>query len=264
MEKPPNEDDVLRECLSLLRAYHTHGGGYISWNARQEQGLAPLFDPEERKLASTLLDLPDDDTMQRRALRRIGLNRALDILTQVVKRPRLPAGASVWHFFPYLEWQVDKVTLLLAEVQVGLTGLVIETKLWTSVPEDVPIPEDPSRTGVRIAWDGIGQVTDDCGTQYMRRGMTVNMARPLRVSSPWWTGTRLVQTHRDIYITGVPPEAHQLSLIPAPLVRVTSRSLEGDIVLLAAGELTRLPCIVEVPASRRTNLALSPQEGGLM
>jgi len=250
----------LRESLRLLKSYHGHGGGYVSWDARQEQGLAPLFDREERELAETLLALPDQEEVQREALNYIGPERAAKILKQVISLPQPPSGPTVWRLAPYLERHLDGLTWLLTELHIGLTGLIIETKLWTEWPATLSISQDLTKNAVSIQWGGFEQVTDDCGTCYFLRGMSLAMDAPTHVSSAWWTGTRLVQTHRSTYTTGVSPNAQRLHLTPAPLIRVKFPTEGSDSLTSKEYVLETSLCTIEIPKSRRINLTLGGRE----
>ncbi len=225
MGEVSSPQDSIRASLASIQAYRRgECDSFISWAERHEQGMSGGLDLEEQALVQGLLALPDDEEAQVAALQSLGSERAHALLSTVIARPRRPHPDLVLE--PYLERHSEDVTWLLERVEVGITGINVAVRLWTSWPLEARLEPGSEHALMHLRWKGFHPISDDTGRSLRFAAGGLSQA-VTQVETEDWTGRRYCVTQDDWWRPGVAPQARALSL-HADLDILVDRWVGGD------------------------------------
>ncbi len=207
---PDTERDAVQSSIELLRDYQRGAlGAYASRPERREQGLSRGLDGEEQEIVRRLLAASADEGTVVNALNTVGPIRAHALLEQVIVRMKKPATSPVLE--PYFIKDLGLVTWLLERVEVGLTGILVTVRIWTTWPLEAELTKEVMRNGP-LQWVWPSEVTDDVGTAMRFVSASNGGGSPIRISSSDWSGVRLAGRYSSWWSPGVAIEARSLSL----------------------------------------------------
>ncbi len=127
---------------------------------------------------------------------------------------------------PYFIQDLGLVTWLLERVDVGLTGIIVTVRIWTTWPLEAELTKEVMRNGP-LQWVGPREVTDDVGTEMRFVSAGNGGGSPIRISSSEWSGVRLAGRYSSWWSPGVATEARSLSLTVGGDI-VVDRWLSGN------------------------------------
>ncbi len=220
-----SERDALQSSITLLREYRRGTlGAFVSRPERREQGLPHELDAEEQEIVRPLLAASDDEGTVVNILTTVGPTRAHDLLERVIVRRKKPATSLVLE--PYFIKDLGLVTWLLERVEVGLTGILVTVRIWTTWPLEAELTKEVMLNGP-LQWLGPSEVTDDTGIAMRFQSAGNGGGSPVRISSSEWSGTRLAGRYSSWWSPGVAIEARSLSLTVGGDI-VVDRWLNGN------------------------------------
>lgn len=200
----------IQASIDLLDAYQRGEiAAFISQEERSEQLLPGGFNLEEQEMVQRLLSLPENVGARISVLESVGVERSHELLDKALANWRSSHPRLVLE--PYIERRLEGVTWLLERVEVGITGINVVVRLWTSWPPDASLEPGPAQIHPHLRWKGFRQLTDDTGRTMRFSGAGIHPA-VVRVSTENWTNHRYSVTQRDHWRPGVAPEARSISI----------------------------------------------------
>jgi len=225
MDEVSNPRDFIQASIASIQAYRRgECASFISPIERHEQGMSGGLSREEQALVQGLLALPDDEEAQVAALRSLGSERAHALLSTVIAHPRRPRPDLVLQ--PYIERHAEDVTWLLERVEVGITGINVVVRLWTSWPLEARLEPGSEQALMHLRWKGFHPMSDDTGRTFRFVAGGISQA-VTQVKTENWTGQRYCVTEDVWWRPGVAAQARALSL-HAELDILVDRWVGGD------------------------------------
>jgi hypothetical protein len=210
VEEANIRQELIQASIQLLDEYRRGDrAAFISQAERDEQQLRGGLNLEEQAIVRRLLALSEDVETQEVALKAVGLSRAQALLRTVVARPRQPQPRLVLE--PYLERASAGVSWLLERVEVGVTGINVNARFWTTWPPDARLGSTPDQQHCRLQWRGHREITDDTGRRMQFVGGAITPALT-QIATEDVVGQRYSIMQREWWRPGVAPESRAITL----------------------------------------------------